>query len=124
MATARGQASDGALSADSNGISSQHAKRRACQQAARQAADGRLQSAFKRIREIELQLVLEQPSAAAGATSWPKEVIDRLLVIAPAIAAQLEAEAAGLPSHTSAGLLPRDEHVLAGAAKHFFQTLD
>ena len=71
MATVREQApvTERALSGDSNGASSQRAKRRACQLAAKRATDGRLQSAFKRIRELELQLVLEQPSAAAGTTS-------------------------------------------------------
>ena len=49
------------------------------------------------------------------------EVEDRLDLIRPCLAAQAAAAEAGLPAHTSAGLVPPDVHVMSGAAKHQWQ---
>ena len=114
VATAGSVAAARDISSSSGGAQSrpsQRASRSARQRAARQADDGRLQSAYKCIRALELQLALaHRPGVdeAMSQSQWSPEMLSRLLAIAPALEAQLEAADAGLPSHSSSSILPPD----------------
>eukprot|EP00930_Biecheleria_cincta_P015274 TRINITY_DN12797_c0_g1_i1.p1 TRINITY_DN12797_c0_g1~~TRINITY_DN12797_c0_g1_i1.p1 ORF type:complete len:779 (-),score=111.86 TRINITY_DN12797_c0_g1_i1:384-2720(-) len=92
---------------------SSSASRRARQSAARQAEAGKLEAAFVKIRRLELELALHQNRYSANVQA-------RLSALAPALEAQETAAARGLPAHSSSGLLPPDDHVMATAARHQF----
>ena len=49
------------------------------------------------------------------------ELAARLLALVPGISAQIASAGRGHHVHTSATLIPRDEHILGGAAKHNFR---
>ena len=112
------------LSRSQSGIEVSHsAARRARHRAAREAVGRKLKAAYKRIRDLELQLAVVQTSAAGSYTSWLLEVVDRLTALAPGLAVQLEAKSAGMAYHSSSGLLLANQHVLAGSAQHAFSLL-
>ena len=50
-----------------------------------------------------------------------REVTARLAALAPSIRAQVAVQAVGAPQRSSSGLVPRDVHVLANAARHLYR---
>ena len=84
-----------------------HSERRA---RARQALNA-VQSALKQSHAIVETLTDSPPTS---------ELAYRLKAIAPAISAQIAAASAGHAAHTASGLIDSSDHVLYGAAKHYF----
>ena len=80
---------------------------------ARKAEASKLEAAFRRVRELELQLACQQQP-------YTPEVAARLSCIAPALVAQEQAADAGHEARSSSGLIHPDLHVMSVAAKHHF----
>eukprot|EP00930_Biecheleria_cincta_P034470 TRINITY_DN23824_c0_g2_i1.p1 TRINITY_DN23824_c0_g2~~TRINITY_DN23824_c0_g2_i1.p1 ORF type:complete len:737 (-),score=118.68 TRINITY_DN23824_c0_g2_i1:69-2279(-) len=92
-----------------------HAKfsRRARQAAVRLCEAGKLEAAYRRVRELEARLAQIHVCRNPGVRA-------RLEAVALAFAAQERAAEAGQPSRSSVGLISRDEQTLYNAAKHNF----
>ena len=90
--------------------------RRARQQMARKATEGRLAEARRRNAELELEL------AKCKQVLGDPQIATRLLAIAPCLAAQAMAAKEGKPSHSSRRLVDNDTHVMSTAARHNFIT--
>jgi len=56
-----------------------------------------------------------------ASSSVEREVTARLAALAPSIRAQVAVQAVGAPQRSSSGLVPRDVHVLANAARHLYR---
>ena len=87
--------------------------RRERQHAARQAEAGRLEAAFKRVQELEIQLAQVQQI-------YSPNVGARLAAVAPAFVAQEAVAGSGQAARSSSGLISRDAQVMYTAAKHSF----